>query len=35
MGDSGIPLSIGVIVAAAILGATFIIGMVLMSVLFT
>ena len=35
MGDSGIPLSIGIIVAAAILGATFIVGMVLMSVLFT
>lgn len=35
MGDSGIPLSIGIIVAAAVLGATFIVGMVLMSVLFT
>ena len=35
MGDSGIPLSIGIIIAAAVLGATFIVGMVLMSVLFT
>jgi len=34
MGENGIPLSIGLIVAAAILGATFIIGMVLMAVLF-
>jgi len=34
MGQDGIPLSIGVIVAAAILGATFIVGMVLLAVLF-
>ena len=34
MGPDGIPLSIGVIVAAAILGATFIVGMVLLAVLF-
>jgi len=34
MGENGIPLSIGLIVAAAILGATFVIGMVLMAVLF-
>jgi hypothetical protein len=35
MGDNGIPLSIGIIIAAAILGATFIAGMVLLAVLFT
>jgi len=35
MGDNGIPLSIGIIIAAAILGATFIVGMVLLAVLFT
>jgi hypothetical protein len=34
MGDNGIPLSIGIIVAAAILGATFIAGMVMLAVLF-
>ena len=33
MGQDGIPLSIGVIIAAAILGATFIMGMVLSAVL--
>jgi hypothetical protein len=35
MGDNGIPLSIGIIIAAAILGAAFIAGMVLLAVLFT
>jgi hypothetical protein len=34
MGQDGIPLSIGIIIAAAILGATFIGGMVLLAVLF-
>ncbi len=34
MGQNGIPLSIGIIIAAAILGATFIVGMVLMAILF-
>jgi hypothetical protein len=33
MGQEGIPLSIGVIIASAILGATFIMGMVLAAVL--
>ena len=33
MGQDGIPLSIGVIIAAAILGATFIMGMILLAVL--
>ncbi len=33
MEQQGIPLSIGIIIAAAILGATFIAGMVLMAVL--
>ncbi len=33
MGDNGIPLSIGIIIAAAVLGATFIAGMVLLAVL--
>ena len=33
MGQDGIPISIGIIIAAAILGATFIIGMVLMAIL--
>jgi hypothetical protein len=33
MGQDGIPLSIGIIIAAAILGATFIIGMVVLAVL--
>jgi len=32
--QDGIPLSLGIIVAAAILGATFVLGMVLMAVLF-
>ncbi len=35
MGQNGIPISITIIVAAAILGATFIAGMVLLAVLFT
>jgi hypothetical protein len=35
MEQDGIPLSIGIIIAAAILGATFIAGMVLLAVLFT
>jgi hypothetical protein len=34
MGDNGIPLSIGIIVVAAVLGAAFIAGMVLLAVLF-
>ncbi len=33
MGQDGIPLSLGIIIAAAILGATFVLGMVLMAVL--
>ena len=33
MGQDGIPLSIGVIIAAAILGALVIVGMVLLAVL--
>ena len=33
MEEQGIPLSIGVIIAAAILGATFIVGMVLLAIL--
>jgi len=33
MGQDEIPISIGIIIAAAILGATFILGMVLMAVL--
>lgn len=33
MGQDGIPLSIGIIIAAAILGATFIIGMILLAIL--
>ena len=33
MGQDGIPLSIGIIIAAAILGATFIVGMILSAVL--
>lgn len=32
--QEGIPLSLGIIIAAAILGATFVLGMVLMAVLF-
>lgn len=35
MGQNGIPIAITIIVAAAILGATFVAGMVLMAVLFT
>ena len=34
MGQDGIPISIGIIIAAAILGATFIAGVVLMAILF-
>jgi hypothetical protein len=34
MGDNGIPLAIGIIIAAAVLGAAFIAGMVLLAVLF-
>jgi len=34
MGDNGVPLSIGIIIAAAILGAMFVAGMVLLAVLF-
>jgi len=34
MGENGIPLSIGIIIAAAVLGAAFIAGMVLLAVLF-
>ena len=34
MGQDGIPISIGVIIAAAILGATFVAGVVLMAILF-
>ncbi len=33
MGQDGIPLSIGIIIAAAILGVTFVAGMVLMAIL--
>ena len=32
--EEGIPLSIGIIIAAAILGVTFVAGMVLLAVLF-
>ncbi len=35
MGQDGIPISIAIIIAAAILGAAFIAGMVLLAVLFT
>jgi hypothetical protein len=35
MAQEGIPLSIGIIIGAAILGVTFIAGMVLLAVLFT
>ena len=35
MGQDGIPLSIGIIIAESVLGATFIAGMVLMAILFT
>ncbi len=34
MGQDGIPISIGMIIAAAILGACFVLGMVLMAILF-
>jgi hypothetical protein len=34
MGQDGIPISIGIIIAAAILGACFVLGMVLTAVLF-
>jgi hypothetical protein len=34
MNQEGIPLSIGIIVAASVLGAAFIAGMVLLAVLF-
>ena len=34
MEQNGIPLSLGIIIAAAILGATFITGMVLLAILF-
>jgi len=34
MTQNGIPLSIGIIIAAVILGATFIAGVVLMAILF-
>ena len=34
MGQEGIPLSLGIIIAAGILGATFIAGMVLLAILF-
>jgi len=33
MGQEGLPISIGLIIVAAILGACFIVGMVLMAVL--
>ena len=33
MEQGGIPISIGIIIASAILGATFILGMVLMAIL--
>ncbi len=33
MGQDGIPLSIGIIIAAAILGATFVVGMILLAIL--
>ncbi len=33
MGQDGIPISIGIIIAASILGATFIIGMILLAIL--
>lgn len=34
MGEEGIPLSISLIIAASILGATFVSGMVLLAILF-
>ena len=33
MGQDGIPISIGIIIAAAILGATFVAGVVVMAIL--
>jgi len=33
MGQDGIPISIGIIIAAVILGACFVMGMVLMAIL--
>lgn len=33
MDQEGVPLSIGIIIAATILGATFVVGMVLLAVL--
>ncbi len=33
MGQDGIPVSLAIIVAAAILGATFVVGLVLLAVL--
>ncbi len=33
MGQEGIPLSLGIIIAAAILGGAFIVGMILLAVL--
>jgi len=33
MGQDGIPLSLGIIIAAAILGAIFVLGVLLMAVL--
>jgi hypothetical protein len=35
MGQDGIPISLAIIIAAAILGATFVAGMVLLALLFT
>ena len=35
MGENGVPLSIGIIIAAVVLGASFIAGMVLLAVLFS
>jgi hypothetical protein len=35
MGQEGLPISLAIIVAATILGAAFIAGMVLLAVLFT
>jgi hypothetical protein len=34
MGQDGMPLSIGIIIAASVLGAAFVAGMVLLAVLF-
>jgi hypothetical protein len=35
MNQEGIPLAIGIIIAAVVLGAAFVAGMVLLAVLFT